>query len=39
MATLDELDNQLTAAAMLLDAAAGSIRDCPLHQFRSTFDA
>jgi hypothetical protein len=30
MASLDELDNQLTAAGMLLDAAAGAIRDCPL---------
>jgi len=30
MPTLDELDNQLTVAAWLLDASAGTIRDCPL---------
>jgi len=30
MPTLDELDNQLTVAAALLDAAASTIRDHPL---------
>jgi hypothetical protein len=30
MPTLDELDDQLTAAASILDMAAVTIRDCPL---------
>jgi hypothetical protein len=34
MPTLDELDNQLVAAAHLLDLAAATIRDCPLQPTR-----
>jgi len=31
MTTLEDLENQLTVAAWLLDASAGMIRDCPLN--------
>jgi len=34
MPTLDELDNQLTAAANILDMAAATVRDCPLQPTR-----